>query len=144
MKFRLATESDVPAMLEIERASFSDPWSEDMFLGDIVLNPLGKYLICEDSEEILGYVGYLIVAGECQIDNVAVRPEKRRMGIARAMMEKVFREGESLGVRVFTLEVEDGNHPAIEFYTQMGFEVVGRRKGYYESGADAILMDRNI
>ncbi len=45
------------------------------------------------------------------------------------------------GAGLITLEVRTHNQPAIELYRKLGFEEVGKRRGYYaDTGEDARLM----
>ena len=45
--------SHLPAVLEIERESFSDAWSETMFL-ELLANPAARAFVAENNGEVLG------------------------------------------------------------------------------------------
>lgn len=146
--------SDIPAMLKIENLSFPDPWTEEMFKAEFA-NPLTRYFLAvkesdavnegserESQEEVIGHLGFLCIAGECQINNVAVHPCYRKDGVGSELLELVLNTTEDEGISFWTLETRVTNTPAINLYQKFGFEIVGQRPGYYEDGTAANLMTR--
>jgi [ribosomal protein S18]-alanine N-acetyltransferase len=89
-----------------------------------------------------GPVGFVVTRavapGEYEILNIAVRPECRRQGVARALIEAV--GSESPGV--FYLEVRESNESARLFYRASGFAEVGRRPKYYNNPEEAAIVMR--
>ena len=82
-----------------------------------------------------------MVLDEGYINNVAVREEYRKQGIASALLDVFIRFGKAHQLAFLTLEVRASNAAAIALYQKHGFEQVGRRKNYYEDPKeDAILM----
>lgn len=55
------------------------------------------------------------------IENIAVHPDFRGKGIAKALLEKVFEYYTQKGALRFTLEVDVDNQPAIQLYEKTGF-----------------------
>ena len=142
---RKAEERDVKPLAELDARCFPDPWSEQSFQEDVVKNPLAYYLVAESAEgELLGYAGVWMIVGEGHITNVAANPDYRRNGIARAILTKLFETCQKEhGIGPFTLEVRPSNDAALALYESFGFQVAGRRKGYYENnGEDALIMWR--
>lgn len=133
----------VPQIAELERLCFSKPWSEQM-LADELDNPLASYIVAVgDNDQVLGYAGLTVVAGEGYIDNIAVRKEYRLQGIAQALLEVFLRFGTAHQLAFLTLEVRASNEPAKRLYLKHGFAQVGRRKNYYDQPTeDAILMTK--
>lgn len=133
----------VPQIAELERACFSRPWTEAM-LTEELNNPLSSFIAAVgDNGQILGYAGLTVVAGEGYIDNVAVREEYRRQGIAQAMLDVFLRFAVAHQLRFLTLEVRASNDPAKGLYMKEGFAQVGRRRDYYDDPIeDAIIMTR--
>lgn len=96
-----------------------------------------------DNGQVLGYAGMSVVAGEGYIDNVAVRQEYRRQGIAQALLDVFLRFGAAHQLEFLTLEVRASNDPAKQLYMKHGFAQVGRRKDYYDDPKeDAIIMTK--
>ena len=133
----------LPQIAELERACFSVPWSENM-LAEELDNPLASFIVAlGDNGQVLGYAGLAVVAGEGYIDNVAVREEYRRQGIAQDLLTVFLRFGTAHGLRFLSLEVRASNEPAKRLYMKHGFAQVGRRPGYYDQPKeDAIIMTR--
>ena len=104
---------------------------------------------------VLGFVRYIAVAAvyfaggmviehDVQILDVAVAPERRRAGIARKLLAHVSYDAQMLGCTTASLEVEDGNAPAMALYEHLGFKRIGRRRNYYGQGADALVMQAEL
>ena len=130
---------------EIERRCFSRPWTLSM-LQEQLDNLLASW-ICAYGENgvVLGYAGLTVVAGEGYIDNIAVRQEYRRQGVASALLDVFVRFAQAQGLEFLTLEVRASNEAAKRLYMKHGFAQVGRRKDYYDSPKeDAILMTRSF
>lgn len=134
------TEAHIPQMVELEKICFSLPWTADMIRSELN-NPSCLYLAAVDGDTLVGYIGVQTVLDEGYINNVAVRPEYRRKGIAAALISLLINEARAIGLAFMTLEVRESNAPAIALYEKLGFTTVGRRKNYYEKPReDAILM----
>lgn len=134
------TEAHIPQMVELEKICFSMPWTADMIRSELN-NPSCLYLAAVDGDILVGYIGVQTVLDEGYINNVAVRPEYRRRGIAAALISLLAEQAQAIGLAFMTLEVRESNAPAIALYEKLGFTTVGRRKNYYEKPReDAILM----
>ena len=125
---------------EVECECFSKPWSLAQFAGELN-NPLARYWIALDGQTVAGYGGLWQVCGDGQITNIAVRRAYRRQGIGRAIVEAMSSYGLQEGLLQLTLEVREGNDPALHLYEACGFVQVGKRPQYYD-GEAAILMTK--
>jgi ribosomal-protein-alanine N-acetyltransferase len=130
----------IPAIAALERACFSSPWSERT-LEDVLYDDSACFIVAEGEDgSLLGYAGVHVVLDEGYMDNVAVREDCRRQGVAGALVDTLVRFGQA-HLAFLTLEVRISNRPALDLYMKHGFEQVGRRRGYYEKPKeDAILM----
>ncbi|MDD6189711.1 MAG: ribosomal protein S18-alanine N-acetyltransferase [Clostridiales bacterium] len=134
------TEALIPQMEELERICFSMPWSAEMIRSELE-NPSCLYLAALEGDTLVGYIGVQTVLDEGYINNVAVRPEYRRRGIASALISLLIEQAREIGLAFLTLEVRASNDAAITLYEKLGFSPVGRRRNYYEKPReDAILM----
>ena len=134
----------VRQMAEIEKQCFSEPWSEDT-IRDELDTPLSRYFVCCEGERVLGYIGTRILLDQCDITNIAVHPDARRLGIATLLLSELEQTVRPMGVTVLYLEVREGNTPARAFYEKSRFIPVGRRKNYYSLPTeDAILMTKSL
>jgi ribosomal-protein-alanine N-acetyltransferase len=142
-------EPDLPRVVEIERAGFRHPWSEELIRRELD-HAWSRILLAveegpDGAERILGFVVYWVVHDEIHVLNVATAVESRRRGVARALMERTAEEGRRRGARLATLEVRRSNLPAIALYQALGYRAVGVRPNYYpEEGEDAIVMDLEL
>lgn len=147
IKLRIADENDAKELSELEKLCFPDPWSENELLRDIRENSLSEYYLAERCDhnggrEIVGYLAVWWIRDEGSIINVAVRPDERRRGIARLLMQRMLDAGSARLPRVgsYTLEVRCSNEPAIELYKSFGFTIEGIRPNYYPDHEDAYIM----
>jgi len=137
---------DLDAVMEVERRSFPEPWSPGLFLHELKV-PFSKTVLAwtgNGTRELAGYVVRWSVGDETHILNLAVRPESRRGGVGRALVELVVREAVERRATVITLEVRRENTPAIALYRSFGFTERGVRRNYYGHGHDAIIMSRTL
>mgnify|MGYP000936757697 CR=1 FL=1 len=140
MKIRPMVEEDIPYVHEIECKIFSMPWSQEDFRKSLQDNN-NIYLVVEEDAKIIAYCGLWGVAGEGQINNVAVDPSYRNQGIGKLMLQALIDMGRSKELTSFTLEVRVSNRPAIALYHKLGFEDAGIRKGFYDAPKeDALIM----
>ena len=137
--------SHISQIAALERACFSDPWSEGL-LEDALFDPQTNFIVAEDGEEgnILGYAGLHAILDEGYIDNIAVAPDARRHGVASALLDVFCRFG-AAHLAFLSLEVRASNAPAIGLYEKHGFHPAGLRRDYYHSPKeDALIMTRDF
>jgi ribosomal-protein-alanine N-acetyltransferase len=133
-------EHDIPEILEIERISFSTPWSEAAFYQELHKHyALSKVAVLQN--KVTGYICVNIVFDDCHILNLAVHPDFRSRGIATALMKKILTESSEQDCRFFYLEVRVSHIGARTFYERFGFRAAKTRKEYYTSPVeDATIM----
>lgn len=132
-------ESHISAVAEIEKLCFSTPWSENG-LREELSNSLARFYVLLSDGKAAGYVGAHNVVGEVYITNVAVHPDYRGKGFAKALIRHLTDECRS-DDGFITLEVRESNIPARSLYSGMGFTEVGKRKNFYgRPTEDAVLM----
>ena len=132
---------DVPAVAELDRISFSLPWTERSFHFEVTSNPASRCWVAEEGGRIVGVVVAWLLLDEVHIATIATHPEYRRQGIAQALLAHVLKLGAQEGALSSFLEVRASNFAAQAMYHKFGYEVTGRRPRYYkDNGEDAILM----
>ena len=136
--------SHLGQIAQLERECFSSPWSEEM-LAQELYNDNAYYVVAQGEDgTVLGYAGLQVVLDEGYIDNVAVRPDCRRQGIASALLG-AFERFAQAHLAFLTLEVRASNTPAIALYEAHGFVREGVRKNYYTNPReDAVIMTRRF
>lgn len=151
ISIRILSEEDLPEAVRIEQTCIMDPWSERVYReefshqGDYIWLS-GAFLLPgaddEACEHMAGTISLTRMGDDGEIGNVAVLPEYRRRGIAEQMLRQVLYYGQQkLGMRNFTLEVRNGNRPAIALYEKCGFRAEGIRPHMYRNPEeDARIM----
>lgn len=135
------TDANVPQVAELEKLCFgSAAWSEKSIASELT-NDLALWLVAEDGDSVVGYVGSQTVFPETDMMNIAVTPERRREGIAEVLVDSLVVELKRLGSDSLTLEVRVSNTPAICLYQKLGFHEAGLRKNYYRNPKeDAMIL----
>lgn len=141
MTVRTASEADLDAIAGLEEAAFHDPWPREMLAYEVA-HPHAVLLVasCGEGAPPAAYAGFRHAAGEAELLRVAVHPEGRRKGLARALLLEGLERLRKLDIQVCFLEVRVDNTPAINLYESLGFTCVGMRKGYYRDGTDAMIF----
>ena len=141
LEIRRLTYADLPEIIAIERRAFPTPWSLAMFVLELS-KPASVCLAALRGGQMIGFLICSRYDAVWHIMNVAVDPERRRQGIATALLTDLLRRIDGKGAR-FTLEVRESNSGAIELYERFGFRAAGRRRRYYQdNGEDAVIMWR--
>jgi ribosomal-protein-alanine N-acetyltransferase len=134
-------EADLDEVLEVERASFTNPWSRQMFVWEMQNTGVSHaFVLRTPSWRVAAFCTLWLVLDEVHINNVAVRPECRGQGVGRALLEWVLGRGATLGAHQATLEVRRSNAAALKLYEGLGFTVRGTRKNYYTSPVEDALI----
>lgn len=167
VRVREMTVDDLPAVMEIERASFPLPWSENMLRSQLGLFETVTNLVAvekesvdqetasalkagterasAEAERIVGYAsawfGYL----ELHILSIAIIPDRRGSGAADLLLAAAIERGRARGCETAVLEVRSSNLRAQNFYRRHGFRLIGRRPRYYpDSGEEALVLEKRI
>src|SRR5574341_1971374 len=124
---------DIPAVLEIENASFPTPWSESAFRYELLENPYASLFVARTKERsaVVAFASVWIVDQEMKINNIAVHPRFRLRGVGTRFLGFLLDHAASQGCREMTLEVRPSNDVALHLYRKYGFAPIGRRKQYY-------------
>jgi ribosomal-protein-alanine N-acetyltransferase len=141
VEIRRLTYADLPQVVAIERRSFTTPWSLAMFVLELS-KPSGICLAAEVEGELAGYMICSRYDTIWHVMNVSVDPDRRRRGIASAMLAALIERIDDPDAQI-TLEVRRSNDGAIALYERFGFRSAGVRRRYYQdNGEDAVIMWR--
>ena len=148
---RPVDKNDVTDILEIEKVSFTDPWSETMFVSHIS-SPSGVTIVAAHNGVVCGYINAYVIDGDpaeddgdCEIANIAVLPEYRRNHIGDMLVGEIIKLAKSRHCSKAFLEVRESNLGAKYLYLKNGFYEYGKRKNYYSNPReDAVLMTCDI
>ena len=141
----LAGEADLDGVLEVEQETFSNPWTRDMYAWELQNRAVCHIYVARLSEcPVAGFCAFWRVVDELHINNVAVRPAYRGLGLGTALMQRIFEAGRTLGAHRITLEVRASNVRARQLYERLGFRHAGTRRNYYSQPVeDALILWRD-
>lgn len=128
----------------LEKACFSAPWAR-VDIERQLTNGNARFLVAESGGEVCAYIGIFEICEMCEVANLAVKSDFRRMGIASALLEAACAGAAERGREFITLEVRQSNAPARALYEKLGFSMEGRRKNFYSSPVeDGIIMTKSL
>lgn len=119
----------------LEQQLFSHPWREADFLASLT-DPTRCFLTAMEGEYLLGYCGLQVGGDQGDVLTVGVDPARRRQGIGLVLMRELIREAARMGVQSLFLEVRESNGSARGLYEKLGFQLLGKRPGYYKDPAE--------
>ena len=135
--------ADLPQVMPIERRCFTAPWSLAMF-GLEVSKPSTVALAALEGGRIVAYLVCSRYDRTWHVMNIAVDLDRRRRGIAPALLRALFEQTDRPGAE-YTLEVRPSNAGAVALYERFGFRSAGRRPAYYhDNREDALIMWRTV
>jgi ribosomal-protein-alanine N-acetyltransferase len=127
-----AAETDIDAVVALEAASFTNPWTRDSLVWELGNSDVTRvYLLRDDAGQVAAFCTCWVIFDELHINTLAVAPAARRQGLATTLLEHVLGEAVEAGATRATLEVRASNLAAINLYERLGFHVAARRPNYY-------------
>jgi ribosomal-protein-alanine N-acetyltransferase len=139
VSLRRASPDDVAVLAGLEQACAVAPLSQAS-LGEELAHPDRAYFLAFQHTQPVGYLGVAILVDAGHVMTVGVLPERRRRGIATALLAEASLWLSTRQIDALTLEVRASNTPAQAFYARHSFAVDGVRPGYYADGEDALIM----
>lgn len=144
VRLRKAQAGDLPALVALEQANFSLPWSETGFQYELDSED-AAFTVAELAGELVGFIILHRAADEGEIYNIAVREDCRRLGIADRLMTDALHYAAAWRLCRVLLEVRQSNAPARALYRKHGFTVLGMRPNYYDDPReDAMIMELTL
>ena len=143
---RKAELKDIPAILEIEQVCFQeDSFSKQQF-AYLIGRSKGAFYVVQEEGRLIAYVSLLFHEGTryLRVYSIAVHPDFRGRSFGQRLMEQTIQSAREYKAEKVTLEVKEGNMPAIGLYMKSGFIPVGIKPHYYHDGSDAIYMQRTV
>lgn len=144
-RIRAMSPEDLDAVMEIETAIYTYPWTRGIFLDCMRVGY--QCHIYQQDHEIKAYSVLSIGASEAHVLTLCVRPDSQQQGLGRMMMEHMIELAKQAGAEIILLEVRPSNTHAIHLYQQLGFNEVGSRPDYYPAAdgrEDALIMARSL
>jgi ribosomal-protein-alanine N-acetyltransferase len=138
-----ARPNDAAAIAALHTASFQRGWGEDEVYRLLIEKTVVAHRAMAGTT-LVGFILSRLAAGEAEILSIAIAPRQRGRGFARPLLDLHLRRLAGFGARAVFLEVDERNAAARALYRRAGFYDVGRRQGYYQSGASALVLRRDL
>ncbi|MEH6565595.1 MAG: ribosomal protein S18-alanine N-acetyltransferase [Halopseudomonas sp.] len=141
LNFRRMQETDLDAVLAVEFAAFSHPWTRGIFLDSIKSGH--ECWIAFSGLQQVGHGVLSAAAGESHLLNITIKPESQGNGYGHALLEHLMDQARAREAEVTFLEVRESNRSAAALYERFGFNEIGRRRNYYPAVGgreDALVM----
>lgn len=123
--------------------NFDKFWSINILKEDLKNNS-SRYIIAKIDNQIVGFAGIKIIFDEADIMNIAVKIDKRKLGIGSLMLQYLIHIANDFNCKVINLEVNENNIQAIHLYEKFDFKRIALRKKYYNNTDNAIIMQKQI
>lgn len=143
VKIEKMTLSDFEKIENILIDEFDDFWKPSILKNELE-NELSRYIVAKIENDIVGFAGIIILPDDAEITNIVTRKQNRKNGIGKLLLAKLIEITKQENKEEISLEVNEINKPAIKLYESFGFEIVGRRKKYYNRENDAIIMTKKL
>ena len=141
---RPARAEDADALAKLERDAFaSDAWSLGQ-VRDELAGPTRHVLIAESDGDVIGYAAIAVAGDVADLTRIVVAESQRRAGVASALLAALHDAAAQAGAERMLLEVAESNVDARAFYAAQGYTEVSRRRDYYASGDDALVLGRPL
>lgn len=132
---------DLPLLVRLERACFADSaWTTTQLEGALA-TPAAITLLAPPD---LGYVIARQVVDLVELDRIGVAPHHRQHGHGATLLQALIEQARLRHAQQVLLEVSADNSAAVALYERFAFTEVGRRRGYYRGGSDAVVMSRPL
>lgn len=158
---------DLDEVMEIERRSFTCPWSLRSYRYELTSNSFSHFIVVRQAAArevagedppgivsrllrtcsrevacpVLGYGGFWLCVDEAHISTLAVARDWRGLGLGSLLVLRLLERAVRLNAQVATLEVRVSNLAAQKLYRKYGFQTVGIQSGYYrDNQEDALIM----
>ena len=135
---------NINEVYEIEKVSFKNPWEKSQFSRYSMKSSHSMSCIYSFKTKVIGYLMAESIIDEVHIHNIVVKEKHRNNSIGKKMVTHLINQCQGDYKNKICLEVNGSNISALKLYNYLGFRKVGVRKGYYQDGMDAILMDLYI
>lgn len=120
---------------------FDEFWTPNILKSELE-SPNSKYIVAKENENIVGFAGIIISIDDTEITNIVTKKAERKRGIGTLLLDKLIEMTKKENRDKISLEVNENNIEAKNLYIKNGFEMVGRRKKYYNGIDDAIIMTK--
>lgn len=144
MEIREATVLDLEQLFTLEEECFEHPFKKEDILRELSENPVAKYFVGVEGDELVGFVNFWITFDSATINQICVTKSRRKCGFGGVLMNYALKIAKDNECEFMTLEVRKSNTAAIALYEKCGFTLVTTKPQYYENGEDALYYVKGL
>jgi [ribosomal protein S18]-alanine N-acetyltransferase len=136
---------DVDAVMRIEQAVHSHPWTRGNFNDALATGNICKVAV--DANEIIGYAVMMPSLDDIDLLDISIATAHQRKGLGEWLLGEMLLLARSLKFERMMLEVRRSNLAAAALYRKMDFKEIALRRGYYPAEPqreDAIVMEYKL
>ncbi|HSC46665.1 MAG TPA: GNAT family N-acetyltransferase [Gammaproteobacteria bacterium] len=143
---RPAELADLDALVALEERCFEADRLDRGSLRHALASLTMLGLVDEDRDQVRGYVllRFRRQSTQVRILSLAVDPDARRQGVARALLKEVETAAQEQGVTELILELREDNAVALALYRSLGFDQTGTLLAYYHDKSDALRLSKPL
>lgn len=144
MRMRTFEASDLPKVIELVEETFSEAYDPDLYHTLSREWPNGL-VVAEMGTEVIGFLMATIQRPfQARVLILGIKEGYRGQGVGRALMQAIMNRSIIRGCRNITLEVRVSNERALNFYSRLGFEMIGLIPKFYRDGESAFLLKKML
>ncbi len=139
----------IESIVALDRLCFGGLWSIDSYRREMTNENSHFLAVTVDSnlepetDGIIGFGCFWAILDEAHITLLGIHPRYQNRGFGQLLLCSLLDKAREIEMARATLEVRASNQGAIYLYEKYGFELVGRRKKYYQdTGEDGVIMWR--
>lgn len=131
----------VNEVAKISRDSFpkAEQWDISSLKGELFKH-ISHNFVALSNDTVVGFIGMWIIAGEAQINTIAIDSKYRNQGIGTKLLKHSINYCKEVNAYEINLEVRESNEAAKKLYLNLGFTLVGERKKYYSNNGETALL----
>lgn len=130
-------------MAQVHALCFKPFWSEGEIAAMMHMSSTVGFLVRRGDEPV-GMALYRVAVDEAEVLTVAIIPELRGQRVGAQLLARGEAEAAHRGARRVFLEVSTLNAAAKSLYFRVGYSEIGRRRGYYTDGSDALVLEKAL
>jgi ribosomal-protein-alanine N-acetyltransferase len=144
--FRLATASDLRALIGVEKAAFRCNLISHRSFRRFLGSRTSSLIVATEQSSLVGYALLLFSAQKdcARLYSLAVAPEQKGRGVGSSLLKQAERVATRRGSVRLRLEVEESNAAARQLYVTHGYVQLRKLASYYDNGASALRFEKVI
>ena len=131
-------------LVELDRLCLGGLWTKEGYQRELD-SPNSRFLVLspDSGQSLLGCGCFWPILEEAHITLLMIHPDYQGQGLGQLLLYGLLHNAVKQQLERATLEVRVSNQSALSLYQKFGFQLAGRRKGYYQkTGEDALILWR--